>query len=97
MTTSTLDRSEDALARLARGDLSAFEDIVKGHQSMVFSIAYHFLHDRSLADEAAQDVFLRLYQNLSSIVSPKHLIFWLRKVACRRCGHEFYADWGEVG
>jgi hypothetical protein len=20
-----------------------------------------------------------------------------RKVACRRCGHEFFADWGEVG
>lgn len=51
---------------------------------MVFSIAYHFLHDRSLAEEAAQDVFLRLYRNLASIKSPKHLIFWLRKVACRR-------------
>jgi len=51
---------------------------------MVFSIAYHFLHDRSLAEEAAQDVFLRLYRNLASIKSPKHLVFWLRKVACRR-------------
>ena len=84
MTTSTLDRCEEALGRLARGDVSAFEEIVKEYQSMVFSIAYHFLHDRSLADEAAQDVFLRLYQNLASIVSPQHLVFWLRKVACRR-------------
>jgi len=82
--TSTLDRCGEALGRLAKGDVSAFEDIVKEHQSMVFSVAYHFLHDRSLADEAAQDVFLRLYQNAASIVSPQHLVFWLRKVACRR-------------
>ena len=84
MTTPTLDRCQDALGRLARGDRSAFEEIVKEYQSMVFSIAYHYLHDRSLADEAAQDVFLRLYQNLASIVSPQHLVFWLRKVACQR-------------
>ena len=84
MTTSTLGRCEEVLGRLARGDVSAFEEIVKEHQSMVFSIAYHFLHDRSLAEEAAQDVFLRLYQNLASIVSPRHLVFWLRKVACQR-------------
>jgi len=82
--TSTLDRCGEALGRLAKGDVSAFEDIVKEHQSMVFSVAYHFLHDRSLADEAAQDVFLRLYQNAASIVSPQHLVFWLRKVACQR-------------
>jgi RNA polymerase sigma-70 factor (ECF subfamily) len=84
VTTATLERCEDALARLARGDATAFADIVQEHQSMVFSIAYHFLHDRSLAEEAAQDVFLRLYRNLASIKSPKHLVFWLRKVACRR-------------
>ena len=84
MTTSTLDGCGETLGRLATGDVSAFEEIVKEYQSMVFSIAYHFLHDRSLADEAAQDVFLRLYQNLASIVSPQHLVFWLRKVACRR-------------
>jgi len=84
MATATLDRCGEVLARLGRGDVSAFEEIVQDHQSMVFSIAYHFLHDRSLAEEAAQDVFLRLYRNLASIKSPKHLVFWLRQVACRR-------------
>ena len=84
MTIAALEQREDALARLARGEATAFADIIQEHQSMVFSIAYHFLHDRSLAEEAAQDVFLRLYRNLASIKSPKHLVFWLRKVACRR-------------
>ena len=51
---------------------------------MVFSIAYHFLHDEGRAEEVAQDVFLRLYRHLASINSEDHLVFWLRKVTCRR-------------
>jgi len=52
---------------------------------MVFSMAYHFLHDRALAEDVAQEVFLHLYQNLRSIQSSAHLKFWLRKVASHRC------------
>jgi RNA polymerase sigma-70 factor (ECF subfamily) len=80
----TLPQGEEVLARFTRGDATAFADMVKEHQSMVFSIAYHFLHDRGKAEEVAQDVFLRLYGNLGSIKSEGHLVFWLRKVTCRR-------------
>jgi RNA polymerase sigma-70 factor (ECF subfamily) len=61
-----------------------FEEIVRRHQSMVFSIAYHFLQDRPSAEEAAQDVFLQLYQTGPVLESEAHLTFWLRKVACHR-------------
>lgn len=52
---------------------------------MVFSLAYHYLHDRGLAEDIAQDVFLHLYRNLGALQTPEHLKFWLRKVACHRC------------
>jgi len=52
---------------------------------MVYSLAWHFLHDRSLAEELAQEVFLELHRHLKDIQSPEHLVFWLRKVASRRC------------
>jgi RNA polymerase sigma-70 factor (ECF subfamily) len=74
-----------ALAPAARGDHSAFRDIVRGTQAMVFSIAYHFFHDRTVAEDATQDVFLRLYQNLHAIKSSAHLVQWLRQVTSRRC------------
>jgi RNA polymerase sigma-70 factor (ECF subfamily) len=82
--TVTLPQGKQSLARFVRGDAAAFGDIVREHQSMVFSIAYHFLHDRGRAEEVAQDVFLRLYRHPASIKSGDHLVFWLRKVACRR-------------
>lgn len=51
---------------------------------MVFSIAWHFLHDRATAEELAQEVFLHLYRNLMAIETPSHLGHWLRKVASHR-------------
>ena len=52
---------------------------------MVYSIAYHFLHDRALAEDLAQDVFLQLHKNLKKLQSAEHVTHWLRKVAIHRC------------
>ena len=62
-----------------------FAEIVRRHQSAVFSIALHFLADRSAAEELAQDVFLQLHANLSAMKSDDHMKFWLRKVTAHRC------------
>ena len=62
-----------------------FESALEQHQAMVFSLAYHFLHDAALAEELAQDVFLELHLHWSEMRSPDHLRFWLRKVASRKC------------
>jgi len=78
-------RMEQALAQASRGDAAAFESLVREHQGMVFSLAYHFLHDRAAAEDMAQEVFLHLFRNLRSIQTPEHLKFWLRKVASHRC------------
>jgi RNA polymerase sigma-70 factor, ECF subfamily len=62
-----------------------FTEMLRANQSMVFSLAYHFLRDRGAAEEVAQDVFLRLYREIGHIETAKHATFWLRKVTSRRC------------
>ena len=61
-----------------------FNGLVREHQAMVYSVAWHFLRDRPLAEEVAQDVFFSLHRNLGNIESPRHAIAWLRKVAVQR-------------
>lgn len=61
-----------------------FAGLVRQHQAMVYSLAWRFLHDRGLAEEVAQEVFLSLHRNLSSIQSPAHAAAWLRRVAAQR-------------
>lgn len=64
--------------------LPSFEDAVDRHKAMVYSIAWHFLRDRALAEELAQDVFLELHRSWRSMKSPQHIIFWLRRVTSHR-------------
>lgn len=71
---------------IAKAEQSGLDltSLVREHQSMVFSLAYHFLHDRFLAEEVAQEVFLSLHRNLDTIQTPEHAGFWLRKVTVQR-------------
>jgi RNA polymerase sigma-70 factor (ECF subfamily) len=65
--------------------LTDFAEIVREHQGMVFSIAYHFLHDRGLAEEVAQETFLQLHKHLQSLESAEHVLYWLRRATSNRC------------
>ena len=78
-------KMEMALRQAAQGDQRAFAVIVREHQGMVFSIGWHFLGDRALAEDLAQEVFLQLYRGLPAIQSPSHLTHWLRRTAVHRC------------
>jgi RNA polymerase sigma-70 factor, ECF subfamily len=78
-------RREIALRHARAGDETAFEALVAENESMVFSIALHALRSRELAEEIAQEVFLRLYRNLPEIESPAHLVGWLRRTTTNRC------------
>src|SRR5215469_16665857 len=75
--------ASSGLAETASSGMS-FEELVERHQAMVFSLAYHFLHDRPLAEEVAQDVFLELHFHLGEMDSRAHIVFWLRKVTVNR-------------
>jgi RNA polymerase sigma-70 factor (ECF subfamily) len=66
------------------GRLPDFAKLVREHQAMVFSIALHYLHDHSAAEELAQEVFLQLHSNLGAIRSAEHACYWLRKAAVHR-------------
>jgi RNA polymerase sigma-70 factor (ECF subfamily) len=63
---------------------ASFSDVLREQQGMVFSIALHFLRDRSAAEEVAQDVFLQLHRNFEELETGARMTFWLRKVTANR-------------
>jgi len=69
----------------AGASVGSLSEALKDHQSMVFSIAFHSLRDRALAEEIAQEAFLRLSTRLHTLHSRDHLVHWLRTVTTRLC------------
>ena len=65
--------------------LPGFAEIVHQHQSLVYSLAYHSLGNRAMAEDLTQEVFLSLHQHLHQLESMEHVKHWLRRTAAHRC------------
>lgn len=74
------------LARQARdGDESAFAEIVRRYSPRVFKIASRFFRQRSLVEEAAQEVFLKAFTKLGSYEGRGSMEGWLTRIATNTC------------
>ncbi len=81
---ATLATVDPDLAKARAGDMGAFAALVTGHQKSVFGLALRMLGSAHLAEDIAQEVFTQLHAKLTSIESPEHLRFWLRRVTAHR-------------
>ena len=74
------------LARQAQvGDESAFAEIVRRYSPRVFSVASRFFRQRTLVEEAAQEVFLKAFTQLGSFEGRGSLEGWLTRIATNTC------------
>ena len=73
------------VARLRRGDLRAFEELVIAYQHRVFGVALRMLGNRAEAEEIAQETFLRAHRALPEFRGEARLGTWLYAIASRLC------------
>lgn len=81
--------SEIDEARLIRdilaGQTELFEHFVRRYQRKITRIAYRFLRDAGEADCAAQESFLRAYQNLGAFREGSTFETWLTRICINWC------------
>ncbi|HEY3416527.1 MAG TPA: sigma-70 family RNA polymerase sigma factor [Armatimonadota bacterium] len=73
------------LARAQRGDLIAFESLVKMHQQRVYAHCYHLVSNTAEAEDLTSETFLRAYEHLGSLRADPSIIHWLLRVANNLC------------
>ena len=74
-------------------DKASFTAAVAEYQNMVFRTALHSLGCRSDADDAVQEVFLRLYQHGKGFENGEHLRRWLLRVTVNSCRDVLKSPW----
>ncbi|MBW4719702.1 RNA polymerase sigma factor [Saccharothrix sp. SC076] len=70
---------------VARGDLAAFEALVRRYSGRVFGLACRVLGDRAEAEDVTQEVFATAWRRLDSLTEPAAVRTWLFRVAYRQC------------
>ena len=78
-------READWVLAARSGDRAAFAQLVRQHESTVLRVAYRLLMDAHDAQDAAQDVFVRLYDHLDRFDAGRPLTPWLYRITVNVC------------
>ena len=73
------------ITRAKAGDAAAFEHLLALHSRMVLRTAQRLLLNNADAEDAAQDVFLRLHGSLSKFKDDRALVPWLYRITVNIC------------
>ncbi len=79
--TMIMDATSRGEAAAARAETIVFDEAFALHHRTVFRTARSVVRDEGLAEDVTQEVFLRLYSNLSAIETDEMLRPWLIRVA----------------
>lgn len=70
------------VARLKRGEASAFEDLVRGHGAPMLAVCRRLLKDHEQdAQDAVQDAFISVFRSIGSFEGGARLSTWLHRIA----------------
>lgn len=76
-----------AIGRCLKGDREAFGVLVKRYRALSVAVAYSICRDRTLAEDVAQDAFVRAFERLGQLSRHESFCAWLlnivRNVALR--------------
>lgn len=73
------------VSQAQQGDDEAFTRLVETYQTPVFNLCYRMLGEPELAEDAAQETFLRAYQHLHRYDEKRPFATWLLSIAAHYC------------
>jgi RNA polymerase sigma-70 factor, ECF subfamily len=75
----------ELVVQTKNGDPEAFSELVLRHQQMIYNVAYRFMRDPSLAEDMAQEAFLKGYRLLHGFRGDCSFSTWMYRVTCSVC------------
>lgn len=85
--TTRFEQDPDVLLmmKVARGDRAAFEELVLKYQKKVINAVYRYVGNPSVAEELAQDVFVRVYRAAETYKPEARFSTWLFTIVRNIC------------
>lgn len=78
---------DDRPSRAKNGDLTAFNELVVEHQTLVYNLCYRMLGQAQAAEDATQEAFVSAWRNISTFRGEAFRP-WLLRIAANLCRDE---------
>jgi RNA polymerase sigma factor RpoE len=70
--------------RARRGDMSAYDDLVRRYQERIYATVYHMTSNHEDANDLAQESFIKAYQALKSFKGGSSFYTWIYRIAVNK-------------
>ena len=74
----------DLVKRAQRGDLQAYDELVKRYQERIYATVYHMTANHEDANDLAQESFIKAYSALKSFKGGSSFYTWLYRIAVNK-------------
>ena len=74
----------DLVKRARRGDLHAYDELVKRYQQRIYATIYHMTSNHEDANDLAQEAFIKAYSALKSFKGGSSFYTWLYRIAVNK-------------
>src|SRR5438270_10617623 len=78
---AALDYDAELMLRVKDGDRASFGLLLEKHRSSVIHFLYRMVQNQAVAEELAQEVFLRVYRSRSTYEPTAKFTTWLFRIA----------------
>jgi RNA polymerase sigma-70 factor, ECF subfamily len=75
----------ELIERCRTGDDTAFAELVDRYKDLVYGLIHRMVRDRGLADDLAQDVFLKVHRGLPYFRGDARLSTWIFRIVQNVC------------
>src|SRR5688500_12669790 len=72
---------EEAVARVKAGQTDAFRDVVRQTAGLVRGYVGFFIMDKDAIDDIAQEVYLEIFNQISSYQAGTDFVAWVKAIA----------------
>src|SRR5579885_3751016 len=78
---AALERDAELMLRVREGDAASFAMLLERHRAPVVHFLYRMVQNQAVAEELAQEVFLRVYRSRATYEPTAKFTTWLFRIA----------------
>ncbi|MFA7573714.1 MAG: sigma-70 family RNA polymerase sigma factor [Lutispora sp.] len=78
-------RDEELIELIINGKTELFSELINRYQNKVYSTAYSYTRDYEEAKDLTQEIFIKIYNNLTGFQNKSQFSTYLYRVAVNRC------------
>ena len=81
----TTENEKILIEKSKQGDVEAFEQLITSYQKKIVNLSYRMLGNMSDAEDAAQDIFIRVFRSISGFNEQSTFSTWIYRIATNVC------------